>query len=117
MRAPEERHLIELFARAEDVSGGGLALTLGDHPVLDANRSPVCGSGHRAMSPAAKMPGTLDSSHSFTDDAAIHRQPCLFGESERGLTPTPMTTMSAGSCVPSSSVTRSRSIRCGLRPR
>src|SRR5262249_8316418 len=34
--APEERDRIEALAAAEDVAGRGLALALGDDPVLDA---------------------------------------------------------------------------------
>jgi hypothetical protein len=40
--------------------------------VLDADRLPLCGSGQRAMSPAAKMPGALVSRSAF-DDAAVDR--------------------------------------------
>src|SRR5437660_6008087 len=35
--APEERHSIERLTLAEDISCGDLALTFGDHPVLDAD--------------------------------------------------------------------------------
>jgi hypothetical protein len=56
---PEERHVIETFAAAEDVVRGGLTLTLGDAQCSTRMLSPVSRSGQRAMSPAAKMPGTL----------------------------------------------------------
>src|SRR5262245_41951314 len=35
--APEERHRIEALAPPQHVPRGGLTLTLGDHPVLDAD--------------------------------------------------------------------------------
>src|SRR5688572_20653356 len=35
---PEERHAVESFARPKDVARRRLALTLGHHPVLDADR-------------------------------------------------------------------------------
>ena len=35
--APEERHGIERFARAQDIERGGLALPLGDDPVFDTD--------------------------------------------------------------------------------
>ena len=64
--APEERHRVEPLAAAQHVARGHLTLPLRDHPVLDADRSPVCGSGHRATSPAAKIPGALVSRNSLT---------------------------------------------------
>src|SRR6266478_9888660 len=45
-------------------------------------RSPVCGSGQRAMSPAAKIPGTLVSRNSFHGHAAIHGEASAFGKRE-----------------------------------
>ena len=46
-------------------------------------RLPVCGSGQRAMSPAAKMPAALVSRYSSTVDAVIDRQARLLGEPGR----------------------------------
>src|SRR5690242_19312668 len=37
MLAPEERHRVEHLAVSEHVARRGLSLTLGDHPMLDAN--------------------------------------------------------------------------------
>ena len=53
-------------------------------PVLDADRSPVCGSGQRAMSPAAKTPGALVSQILVDDDAAVDREPRLLRQRHGG---------------------------------
>ena len=38
--APEERHRVERFPRSEDIARRGLALTFGNHPVLDSDLTP-----------------------------------------------------------------------------
>ena len=45
-------------------------------------RSPVCGSGQRAMSPAAKTPGALVSRYSSTTTPRSIASPACFGQRE-----------------------------------
>ena len=48
--------------------------------MLDAQLPPLCGSGQRAMSPDAKIAGTLRFEMGITDDAAINGEPGPFGK-------------------------------------
>jgi len=57
--APEERDGGKFLAVAEHVERRGLPLALGNHQCSTRMISPLCGSGQRAMSPAAKIPGAL----------------------------------------------------------
>ena len=58
-----------------------LPVTLGDRPVLDAGSlSPVCGSGHRAMSPAAKTALCARLEVLVDEDATVHGQSGSFGQ-------------------------------------
>ena len=52
---PEERHVVEAFAPAEDVVRRCLALALGDHPMFDAN--PLTG---QPVGPARDIAGSED---------------------------------------------------------
>src|SRR5215813_5051742 len=67
--------------------------------------SPVWASGQRAMSPAAKIPGTLVSRYSFTATPRSVFRPARSANWIRGRTPMPTTTSSAGSVAPPLSLT------------
>ena len=69
------------------------------------------------MSPAAKMPETLVSRNASTTTPRSTRSPARSARSIRGRTPTPITTRSASSRVPSSRTTCRSSIAAGFRPR
>ena len=50
---PEKRYRFKALAPTQNVARRGLSLTLGYHPMLDANMLAVSRSGQRAISPAA----------------------------------------------------------------
>src|SRR5690606_37103394 len=55
MLAPEERHVVERRAFAEHVKSSGLALALGNHPVLDTDALP-----RNRIGPARDIAGGKD---------------------------------------------------------
>ena len=61
--------------------------------------SPLCGSGQRAMSPAAQMPDTLVSRNAFTTTPRSIVSPACSANASRGRTPIPATTRSAGTSI------------------
>ena len=65
---------------------------------------PLCRSGQRAMSPAAKMSGALVARKASTARPRSILRPAFSASSRRGRTPTPMTTRSASSVPPLFSV-------------
>src|ERR1051326_6459279 len=80
VRAPEERHLIEPFARAQNIPRRGLALPLRDDPVLHANRL-----ARMPIGPARDVTGRVDAGCTRLEvlvyhDAAIHAKAGPFGE-------------------------------------
>ena len=80
--APEERHGVELLAQAQHVERRGLALALGDHPVLDADRLAAVRIG-----PAGDVAGGEDARRAGLEkrvdhDAAIDGEPRLLGKLE-----------------------------------
>src|SRR5690348_6080645 len=86
---PEERNSVEALARAEHVAGRGLALALGDHPMLDADWL-----ASQSVRPPGNVARCIDANNAglqiLTDhDAAIDRYPGLL--SERGPRPHPDT--------------------------
>ena len=104
--APEERHGVEALAPAEDVARRRLALAFGDHPVLDAD--PIA---RVRIGPARDVAGGEDAGRAGLEvlvdgDAAVDREAGLSRPASiAGRTPTPRTTKSASSVVPSLSVT------------
>ena len=80
-------------------------------------RSPVCGSGQRAMSPAAKMPGALVCRCSSTTTPRSIARPAASASETFGRTPTPATARSASSVEPSLSVAVRPSSRATVAPR
>ena len=92
---PEERHVVEAFAPAEDVVRRCLALALGDHPMFDAN--PLAGQPVR---PARDVAGREDAWNAalevlIDDDTAIDRSPACSASESAGRTPIPTMTRSA----------------------
>ena len=70
-----------------------------DDPVLDANTFTRCGSGQRAISPAAKMPGALVSRYSSTTTPRSIASPASSLATPRAARRCRATTMSAGSAL------------------
>jgi len=101
---PEERHRVERLAVAQDISGRNLTLTLCHNPMLDADALPEYGSGHRAMSPAAKTRGALVFRYSLTAMPRSIARPACSANAREGCTPTPRTTKSASSSAPPVSI-------------
>src|SRR6476646_3619412 len=82
VRTPEKRNLIEPLARAEDVSGGDLSVTLGKYPVLDAN--PFAGV---RIWPPRDIAGGKHARHTRLEPLIhrhtfVHRQTGLLGKVE-----------------------------------
>jgi len=81
--APEERHGVERLTLAEHVSCGDLALTLGNHPVLDADAitgmpiGPPCNVACGKHARDARLEARIDS------NAALDREPCLLRQRDR----------------------------------
>src|SRR5438093_484651 len=75
----------------------------------------LCGSGQRAMSPAAKIPGALVSRYSLTVTPRSIARPAFSASASRGRTPTPTTTKSAPIVPPLFSVTWRASIAVAVR--
>src|SRR6185295_7130247 len=78
---------------------------------------PLCGSGQRAMSPAAKIPGALVSRNSVTVTPRSIARPAFSARLSRGRTPTPATTRSAAMVPPLLSVTWRGAIALGASSR
>src|SRR6202011_719438 len=80
MHAPEERHGVEWLPPAQHVARRGLPLALGDDPVLDADLLAAM-----RVRPAREITGGEDAGDAGFEilvdgDAAVDRQPRLFGE-------------------------------------
>ena len=94
--APEERHARRTLAAARACCARPSGPGAGRPPsARRGSRSPLCGSGQRAMSPAAKMPGALVSRYSSTSTPRSIARPACSASASRGRTPMPTTTRSA----------------------
>src|SRR6266567_3527331 len=81
--APEERHSIERLTLAEDISCGDLALTFGNHPVLDADPitrmpiGPACNVARGKHAGRARFEVRIDG------NAAVDGEARLLGQRDR----------------------------------
>ena len=107
VRAPEERHVVEPLARAEDVARRRLSHALRHDPVLHADALAGVHVGPPRDVSRREDPATLVSSHSSTTTPRSIESPACSASAMRGRTPTPMTTRSAARRESSSSSTAS----------
>ena len=106
MLAPEERVGIERLAASEHVDGGRVSLSLGHHPMLDANgftREPIRPARDVAC---GENSWRLISRNGIDDKSAVNFEAGGFRKTEPRRTPSPATMRSACRTLPPLSVTR-----------
>src|SRR4029077_21031626 len=80
MLAPEERHRREGLASAQHAERGGLALALGDHPMLDADGAAGVRIGPARDVARGEDPGYAGLEIAVDGDAAVELEPRRFRE-------------------------------------
>src|SRR6516162_474619 len=73
--APEERHSVEFLALPQHIAGGGLPLTLSDHPMLDPDILARMRIGPSRYIASGEDAGDAGLEMGVHDDPAIERAP------------------------------------------